>query len=429
MKSKLNGTSSFTKQTLDIIYIESNLFQNQFCINKRKTRSIKNHSRFSLVSITESKSNEFNEYLQERQYMIENFNKFLTTQLRADENLSLDSFKLIHSLGKGGYGSVFLAYHNNTNEYVALKAIKKSTLIENNEQNTILSERQYAFALHHPNIVQFITSFKDNEYVYIGFEWLQGGDLYSLMSYQKLTELQAKFYAAQIVMALDYLHGCKIVYRDLKPENIVLTCHGYIKLIDLGLAKLIRGYSETFCGTPHYIAPEILMHRPYTISPDYWTLGIIIHEMVTGLAPYDRTYRIHENESTENEYDNRSTSTIENSSSDIIRPTSKHYNMYHRIITGCSSMHLKDITHNCSVLIHDLLQHNINQRLGCRQRGILDIFEHPWFNQINFWNLYQQKYLPPFIPLCKYFPTNKYQSETILKFTANKQYEYDFIEF
>ena len=138
---------------------------------------------------------------------------------------------------------------------------------------------------------------------------------------------------------------CNIAFRDLKPENIVLTEHGYIKLIDLGLAKLIRGFSQTFCGTPHYIgkdsfldslsrqdnhyisAPEIIMHRPYKFSPDYWTLGIIIHEMVTGFAPYDRTYHFHEAQSIESLEDSRSGSTIENDSSDLVRTSSKHYNM------------------------------------------------------------------------------------------------------
>jgi serine/threonine protein kinase len=132
---------------------------------------------------------------------------------------------------------------------------------------------------------------------------------------------------------------CKIVFRDLKPENIVFTQRGYIKLIDLGLAKIIRGYTKTFCGTPHYIgihfytffilylclssAPEVIMHRPYTVSPDYWTLGVIIHEMVTGDAPYSRTHRI---DSTTNEIES-DMGAIENNESDIIRASSKHYNM------------------------------------------------------------------------------------------------------
>ncbi|CAF3748898.1 unnamed protein product [Rotaria sordida] len=439
--------SSLLKQHHDIIsditYVKSIAFDKQFYITKQqKVGSIKHRSRFYLVSIIESKFNELNEYLQERQYRIDTFNKLLTKRLRADYNLSLDSFKLLRQLGEGGYGTVFLAYHIDTNEYVALKAIKKSILIETNEQNTIISERQYAFALHHPNIVnkidirylvQLITSFKDNEYVYLVFEWLQGGDLYSLMSYQQLTELQAKFYSAQIVMALDYLHGCKVVFRDLKPENIVLTQRGYIKLIDLGLAKIIRGYSKTFCGTPHYIAPEVIMHRPYTVSPDYWTLGIIIHEMVTGDAPYDRTYRIESNtnetESIEYKYDYRSKSTIENDTSDTIQSSSKHYNMYLRIINGCASMNLKHVTRNCVSIIRNLLQYNIEKRLGCGIRGTLDIIEHPWFNQINFWILYQQKYIAPFIPIRKYIIKDQYENETILKFTAKNQYENEFNEF
>jgi hypothetical protein len=153
MKSKYTNTSSFIKQQPDILYLESNIFPNQFCVNRRKSGVINTRSRFCLVSIIESKSDELNDYFQERQYMIDTFNNLLTKRLKADQNLSLDSFKLLRQLGTGGYGSVFLAYHNDTNEYLALKAIKKSELIETHEQHIILSERQYTFALHHPNIV------------------------------------------------------------------------------------------------------------------------------------------------------------------------------------------------------------------------------------------------------------------------------------
>lgn len=138
----------------NITYIESIDFPKQFDIDHRKKlESIKNHSRFSSLTIIPSKSNELNEYFQERQSIIDKFNILLTKKLQTDENLSLDSFELIRTLGKGGYGSVFLAYSRNTNEYLALKVIKKSTLVETNEENLIISERQYAFALNHPNIV------------------------------------------------------------------------------------------------------------------------------------------------------------------------------------------------------------------------------------------------------------------------------------
>ncbi|CAM2711558.1 unnamed protein product [Rotaria socialis] len=423
MSSKFNGMNpgvdKHHKKTSDISYVKSIGFDNQF---HAKTGTIERRARFCLVSIVESKSNELHKYLQERQKMINKFNNLLTKRLQADENLSLDSFKLLRQLGEGGYGTVFLAYHADRNEYVALKAIRKSTLVETNEQNTIISERQYAFALNHPNIVQLVTSFKDNEYVYLAFELLHGGDLYSLMAYQKLTELQAKFYSAQIVLTLDYLHRCKVVFRDLKPENIVLTQRGYIKLIDLGLAKIIRGYT-----------PEIIMHQPYTISPDYWTLGIVIHELVTGDAPFDRTYRIGSNtndsESIEYEYDFRSKSTIENHISNIIHSSSKHYNMYLRIINGCASINLKHSSINCLSIIRGLLQYNVEQRLGCGKRGTLDIIEHAWFDEVNFWTLYQQKYIAPFIPIRKYIFTDRYEDDTILRFTAKNLYESEFKEF
>jgi hypothetical protein len=157
-------SSLFKHQQHDITYVESIDFANQFCVNHRKIGSMKNRSRFCLSSIIESKSNELNEYFQERQYMINTFNILLTKKLQSDKNLSLDSFKLLRQLGQGGYGSVFLAYYTDTNEYIALKAIKKSTLIETNEQNTIISERQYTFALHHPNIVNINSQGGTNRY-------------------------------------------------------------------------------------------------------------------------------------------------------------------------------------------------------------------------------------------------------------------------
>ena len=140
-------------QRNEIIYVESIAFANQFCHYQVKRRAIKNQSPFCLLSITESKSDELKEYLQERQSMIDRFNIFLTKKLKVDDNLSFDSFQLLRQLGRGGFGSVFLAYHLDTNEYLALKAMKKSSLVETNDQNIIISERQYAFALHHPNIV------------------------------------------------------------------------------------------------------------------------------------------------------------------------------------------------------------------------------------------------------------------------------------
>lgn len=137
---------------------------------------------------------------------------------------------------------------------------------------------------------------------------------------------------------------CKLVYRDLKAENIVLTSSGYVKLIDLGLAKTSRGFSKTFCGTPHYIgechstievislisiilcvAPEVILRHPYTISPDYWAFGILLHEMVTEEAPYDRTR--FDSDVFQSDYDDRSISTVLNEASEIIHQPTRHLNM------------------------------------------------------------------------------------------------------
>ncbi|CAF0739937.1 unnamed protein product [Didymodactylos carnosus] len=393
----------------NIQYVESNIYFNQQFTEKRQPRLLVQCQRFCLQSISASTNDRFKDYLIEREDKIRDFLYHINTKLNV-HNLTLDNFKLVRELGRGGYGSVLLAFYPDTNEFHALKAVKKSSLVETDEQRTIIHERQYAFALRHPNIVELITSFKDNEYVYLVLEWLPGGDLYSLMTSQKLTELQALFYVGQLVMALDYLHQCKVVFRDLKPENIVLTKRGYCKLVDLGLAKIIRGYSETFCGTPHYIAPEVILHKPYTSSPDWWALGVILHEMVTGEAPYDRSYHEnttsyvsqdeddenHENSSkdakdvnkldqeTSHAYFGRSKSTNEPSSEDNIRQS------YLRIINGCAKFNFKNVSNNCADLIKNLLKFNVNQRLGCGEKGALDVMEHVWFEHLDFWKLYNQ---------------------------------------
>ena len=137
----------------DVTYIESMQFAEQFCAHRPTVGAVESRSRFSRVSITEAKFDRLKEYLQERQAMIDRFNLLITKQLKSDEHLSLDSFRILRRLGKGGFASVFLAYHPDNNEYLALKAMKKSSLVETHDQNLIISERQYTFALHHPNIV------------------------------------------------------------------------------------------------------------------------------------------------------------------------------------------------------------------------------------------------------------------------------------
>lgn len=156
-----------------ITYVETKAFTNQFCHQRPQSRSITNRSTLCLVATEESSSsssNQLKDYLEERQLMIDRFNYLLTKPLKSNENLSLNSFHLIRSLGKGGFGSVFLAYHHDTREYLALKAMKKSSLVESNDQNIIVSERQYAFALHHPNIVKKKDSTHSNSFS-IGIHW------------------------------------------------------------------------------------------------------------------------------------------------------------------------------------------------------------------------------------------------------------------
>jgi serine/threonine protein kinase len=190
-----------------------------------------------------------------------------------------DSFVLIKMLGRGTYGSVYLAKRTSDSSLLAVKVIRDVERASKMETRVLQSVR-------HPFIVLYYSSFVAKQKLHICMEYLSGGSLYSRMRAQRrLPVEEAKLYAAEIALALSELHSHAIVYRDLKPENVMLCGDGHVKLTDFGLASEVRCCSA-LCGTGSYLAPEVIACKRYGPAVDWWGLGVLLFEMLFGRAPF-----------------------------------------------------------------------------------------------------------------------------------------------
>lgn len=226
------------------------------------------------------------------------FGDYLTTIKYKDEMsgpLTLDGFTLAGTLGQGGFGDVYMLKAPWGNEYYALKTIQKMRLVEHEKENVNKGlmaaerERDILSRLSHPSIVEFYGTLQDEHCVYLLMDACRGGELNTLIESKTLCskERTVRFYAAGVVEALDYLHSQGIVFRDLKPHNVVLDDKGYPKLVDFGLATHIgAGTTITLFGTRDYCAPEIIENEPHGMGCDWWSMGVMIFQMVTGDTPF-----------------------------------------------------------------------------------------------------------------------------------------------
>ncbi|OHS98020.1 Serine/threonine-protein kinase AtPK1/AtPK6 [Tritrichomonas foetus] len=214
-----------------------------------------------------------------------------------NETLSISDFSIQSVIGRGNFGKVTLVKKNETNEYYALKAVHKMKLIETNQVQSALNERNILSQNKHPFIVSLKFAFQSATKFYIGMEFLSGGDLRNYMNKLKYGNTTAQktisfrdiqIYLAEIGLALDHLHSNGVVYRDLKPENVMIADDGHIKLTDFGLSQDIgkEGSSRSMCGTLEYIAPEIVTNQTYSFSVDWWSLGILAYELIFQRTPF-----------------------------------------------------------------------------------------------------------------------------------------------
>lgn len=207
-----------------------------------------------------------------------------------NQSLTINDFKLIKVIGVGSYGKVMLVRKIDTNEEFALKMLRKEYIAKKNQIEHTKTERRVLETVKHPFIVRLRYAFQNPKKLYFVLDYFPGGELFfHLQKSKQFPEDLVRFYAAQIVLALGELHKHNIIYRDLKPENVLLDNDGYIKLTDFGLSKeniIDTTSAHSFCGTPEYLAPEVLKRLGHGKPVDWWSLGAIIYEMMTGLPPF-----------------------------------------------------------------------------------------------------------------------------------------------
>jgi len=274
---------------------------------------------------------------------------------------ALSDLEVKRTIGKGGFGRVKLVKMNS--KYYALKCLAKCVVVQRNLKGHIINENKMLASLDHPFIFQFYGAFQDKTYIYFLTEFLVGGELYTLLKKKKtFEENEVQFYSACVISAFKYMHAQKIAFRDLKPENLVLDALGYVKIIDFGFAKKIEGKAWTVCGTPDYIAPEIIGNEGHDWAVDYWSLGVLIFELKMGKAPF------------------KGSTSIEK---------------FEAIRIGRFSMPLF-LNKNVADIIRKLLKANPSKRLGKTKGGVDAIMAHKFFRKFDWDALDKQTLIPPY---------------------------------
>jgi cGMP-dependent protein kinase len=205
-----------------------------------------------------------------------NMNEFLIQRINLqDTNIELKDLKCIRTLGSGNYGTVCLVKNKNNNVLYSIKAISIKNTVNDNMCSSLLLEKQILLQIDHQFIVKLVKSLKDKKFIYFLEEYINGKDLFdTIREIGLLSKYQNQFYSASLFLTLNFLHTKKIIFRDIKPENIMVCKNGYIKLIDFGAAKIISDQTNTIIGTPHYMAPEVIMGKGYSFQIDFWSVGI-----------------------------------------------------------------------------------------------------------------------------------------------------------
>ena len=206
------------------------------------------------------------------------------------QRVQFNDLEIRRILGVGTFGRVKLAVHTPTQHAYALKCMRKSQILEQNMLSHVLSEKRILSMISHPFILDLVATYQDAGELYMLEELGLGGELFSVLQrHGKLSDSAARFYVASVVSTFTHLHNMKVIYRDLKPENLLLDKNGYLLLVDFGMAKLLDQGERTWtvCGTPEYMAPEVVKHKfGYSFSADWWCVGIFAYECFTTTTPF-----------------------------------------------------------------------------------------------------------------------------------------------
>ncbi|XP_028668154.1 ribosomal protein S6 kinase beta-2-like [Erpetoichthys calabaricus] len=288
------------------------------------------------------------------------------------ERVGAECFELLRVLGKGGYGKVFQVRKvqgMHSGKIFAMKVLRKAKIVCNAKDTAhTKAERNILEAVKHPFIVDLMYAFQTGGKLYLILECLSGGELFMQLEREGIfMEDMASFYLGEITLALGHLHSNGIIYRDLKPENIMLNQYGHIKLTDFGLCKESihdGAVTHTFCGTIEYMAPEILTRSGHNRAVDWWSLGALMYDMLTGSPPF----------------------TAENRKKTIDK------------ILKCKLILPPYLTQDARDLLKKLLKKSPSQRLGSGPGDCLDIQKHPFFRHTNWEDLLARKVEPPYKP-------------------------------
>lgn len=282
---------------------------------------------------------------------------------------TLTDFKIERTLGTGSFGRVHLVQSKHNQRYYAVKVLKKAQVVKMKQIEHTNDERKMLQRVKHPFLITLWGTFQDSKNLYMVMDFIEGGELFSLLrKSQRFPNPVAKFYAAEVTLALEYLHAQNIIYRDLKPENLLLDRHGHVKITDFGFAKDVPDITWTLCGTPDYLAPEVVASKGYNKSVDWWSLGILIFEMLCGFTPF---------------WDGGSPVKI-----------------YENILKG-RVKYPPYIHHDAQDLLVQLITSDLTKRLGNLHGGPADIKNHAWFAEVTWERLVKKDIDAPYVPPVK----------------------------
>ncbi|KAI8069390.1 kinase-like domain-containing protein [Gongronella butleri] len=290
------------------------------------------------------------------------------TELDPSRKVGIHDFDLLCVLGRGAFGKVYLAQQRAGRHLYAMKVLKKASLVVQGKQaSQIKTERQILTEVRHPFIVKLYYAFQTPDELHMVLQYAVGGELWRHLNQEGMfSESTTRFYAAELILALDHLHSLGIIYRDLKPENCLLDAEGHVVLTDFGLSKVaIDGKASTLAGTVQYLAPEILLGLSYDDAVDWWSFGILLFDMLTGSPPFTGSH---------------------------------HKKIMDSIVS--KKIHLPYyLTNSAKDLLNKLLRKNPNARLGAKPKKAAAVRRHDFFSKINWKELEQRKVTPPIRPI------------------------------
>eukprot|EP00933_Yihiella_yeosuensis_P019769 TRINITY_DN1596_c0_g1_i2.p1 TRINITY_DN1596_c0_g1~~TRINITY_DN1596_c0_g1_i2.p1 ORF type:complete len:766 (-),score=242.36 TRINITY_DN1596_c0_g1_i2:672-2969(-) len=299
-------------------------------------------------------------------------------------NILRKDLKRLGLLGCGGFGAVEMVEHVPTGETYALKALSKGYVVKSGMQASVMSEKKVQLMCDSPFIVKLFETYNGGQSLYFLLELALGGELYATYNKKGLwgNEKCAQFYVAGTVLAFEHLHSKKIIFRDLKPENLLLNDKGQVKLTDMGLAKVVAGKTFTTCGTPDYFAPELIASKGHTLAVDWWTLGVLTFELLSGHPPFE---------------------------------SATPMQIYSKVTKGIGKIVMpKKCKGKVESLIKGLCHQNPAERLPMKKGGTQNVKNHGWYSDFNWKEMESLAMDPPYKPVVK-------SKKDVANFSARKE--------